>query len=37
MIGLRREHRSGWQERWLLDRVLERFEIPMTVFEVPRD
>jgi hypothetical protein len=35
LIGLRREDRSGWQERRLLDRILERFEIPMTVFQQP--
>jgi len=37
MIGLRREDRSGWQERRLLDRIMERLEIPMTVFHVPGD
>ena len=37
LIGLRREDRSGWQERRLLDRILERFEIPMTVFQLPPD
>jgi hypothetical protein len=37
LIGLRREDRSGWQERRLLDRILERFEIPMTVFQLPGD
>jgi hypothetical protein len=37
LIGLRREDRAGWQERRLLDRILERFEIPMTVFQLPRD
>jgi hypothetical protein len=37
LIGLRREDRSGWQERRLLDRILERFEIPMTVFQLPHD
>lgn len=36
LIGLRREDRSGWQERRLLDRILERFEMPMTVFQLPR-
>jgi hypothetical protein len=35
LIGLRHEDRSGWQERGLLDQVLERFEIPMTVFQLP--
>ena len=34
LIGLRREDRSGWQERRLLDRILERFEIPITVFQL---
>jgi hypothetical protein len=37
LIGLRREDRSGWQERRLLDRILERFDTPMTVFQLPRD
>jgi hypothetical protein len=37
LIGLRRKDRSGWQERGLLDRILERFEIPMTVFQLPSD
>jgi hypothetical protein len=37
LIGLRREDRSGWQERGLLDRILERFEIPVTVFKLPHD
>ena len=37
LIGLRREDRSGWQERGLLDRILERFELPMTVFQLPDD
>jgi hypothetical protein len=37
LIGLRREDRSGWQERRLLDRILERFEMPMTVFQLPGD
>jgi hypothetical protein len=37
LIGLRSEDRSGWQERRLLDRILERFQIPMTVFQLPPD
>jgi hypothetical protein len=37
LIALRHEDRSGWQERRLLDRVLDRFEIPMTVFQLPQD
>jgi hypothetical protein len=35
LIALRGRDRSGWQERGLLDSILERFEIPMTVFELP--
>jgi hypothetical protein len=37
LIGLRRENRSGWQERGLLDQIIERFEIPITVFQLPDD
>jgi hypothetical protein len=33
VIALRSAH-AGWQESGLLDRVLERFELPMTVFSV---
>ena len=36
LIGLRRQDWSGWQERRLLDRILERFEMPMTVFRLPQ-
>jgi hypothetical protein len=36
LVGLRREERAGWQERQLLDQILERFELPVTVFELPR-
>src|SRR5215212_8445217 len=32
LIALRPEQRAGWQERGLLDQVLERFGLPMTVF-----
>lgn len=35
LIGLRRGDRAGWQERGLLDRVEERFGIPLTVFQLP--
>ena len=35
LIGLRAADRAGWQERGLLDRIQERFAIPMTVFQVP--
>ena len=34
LIGLRRDDRAGWQERGLLDRIQERFAIPMTVFQL---
>jgi hypothetical protein len=34
LIGLRPEERAGWQERDLLDQVLERFGLPLTVFQV---
>jgi hypothetical protein len=33
LIALRGADRAGWQERGLLDRVLERFAIPVTVFQ----
>jgi hypothetical protein len=35
LIALRPEDRAGWQERGLLDRVGERFGIPITVFQLP--
>jgi hypothetical protein len=35
LIALRREDRAGWQERGLLDKLLERFAIPITVFRLP--
>jgi hypothetical protein len=34
LIALRSEERAGWQERDLLDQVLERFGLPLTVFQV---
>jgi hypothetical protein len=37
LIALRGKDRAGWQERGLLDSILERFKIPMTVFEVSSD
>jgi hypothetical protein len=37
IIGLRRGDRAGWQERGLLDRVEERFGIPLTVFQLPAE
>jgi hypothetical protein len=33
LIGLRRESREGWQERGLLDEIVQRFAIPVTVFQ----
>lgn len=35
LIGLRAEDRAGWQERGLTDAVQHRFELPMTVFQLP--
>lgn len=35
LIGLRSEDRSGWQEQRLLDRIVERFGVPTTVFQLP--
>ena len=35
LIALRAANRAGWQERGLLDQVLKRFAIPMTVFQFP--
>jgi hypothetical protein len=34
LIGLRAAERAGWQERGLLDRVIERFSLPVTVFQL---
>ena len=34
LIGLRSPERSDWQERGLLHRVLERFGLPVTVFQL---
>ena len=35
LVALRSEDRAGWQERQLLDRILERFALPITVFQFP--
>lgn len=35
LIALRGSDRAGWQERGLLDQVLERLAIPVTVFQFP--
>jgi hypothetical protein len=34
LIVLRSREEGGWQEKGLIDRVLERFELPITVFEL---
>jgi hypothetical protein len=34
LIALRGRDRAGWQERGLLDAIVERFGIPVTVFEL---
>jgi hypothetical protein len=34
LIGLRSSEHTGWQERGLLDQLLERFGTPLTVFRL---
>lgn len=34
LIALRRSSTSGWQEHGLVERVVERFGLPVTVFQV---
>lgn len=34
LIALRSSENAGWQERGLLDKVRERFRLPVTVFEI---
>ena len=34
LIALRGAEQAGWQERGLIDRVRERFRLPITVFEI---
>lgn len=34
LIALRGRDRVGWQERGLVDSILARFELPVTVFEL---
>jgi hypothetical protein len=34
LIALRSQDRAGWQERGLLDRLQERFAVPVTVFQL---
>jgi hypothetical protein len=35
LVGLRAPDRAGWQERGLLDELLGKFGIPVTVFSLP--
>ena len=35
LVGLRPPDRASWQERGLLDELLRRFGIPVTVFALP--
>jgi hypothetical protein len=35
VIALRAGDRTGWQERGLLDKVFERFGLPLTIFNFP--
>jgi hypothetical protein len=34
LIALRSSEHAGWQERGLLDKVRERFRLPVTVFQI---
>ena len=34
LVGLRAPHRADWQERGLLDELVRRFGIPVTVFSL---
>jgi hypothetical protein len=34
LVAMRSDDRTGWQERGLLDALLERFPVPVTVFQV---
>lgn len=34
LVGLRAAARRGWQERGLLDHLVDRFQIPVTVFVI---
>ena len=36
LIALRSSDRAGWQEHHLVERILERHHIPITVFELDR-
>jgi|SRR5215208_3973466 len=37
LIALRAGESAGWQEKGLLDRIQERFALPMTIFSVDGD
>jgi hypothetical protein len=37
LIALRSRDHAAWQERNLVEKVRQRFELPMTVFELDRD
>ncbi len=37
LVALRAGEHSGWQESGLLDKLRERFDLPITVFSVPSD
>ena len=37
LVALRAGEHSGWQESGLLDKLRERFDLPITVFSVPGD
>jgi hypothetical protein len=34
LVGLRADDRADWQERGLLDRLIQRFDVPVTVFSL---
>jgi hypothetical protein len=34
LIAMRGANDAGWQERGLIDKVLERFDLPVTVFTI---
>jgi hypothetical protein len=34
LIGLRSADRSGWQERGLIDQLIARLELPITIFQL---
>jgi hypothetical protein len=35
LVALREPDQAGWQERGLLDQLLQRFQLPVTVFMLP--